>query len=321
VTHPLLPNKAAPGQLSFAQIQHALHLLGQLPASRFFLFGTPISHSMSPTLHNTAFKILGLPHQYELFETETVGEEIKAALASPDFGGASVTIPHKLDVVPLLDTLSPEAEVIGAVNTIVPRRNADGSYILLGDNTDWIGIQNVVRAQLPSNLFTIEAALVIGAGGTARAAIYALHKLGAKTVYLFNRTRSAAQSLLEAFSSFVNVVLIEKPGVWPAGGAAPSVVVSTIPASATTVDLSATNAIYLSHEIFGRTDGGIVVDMAYRPAETPLLQLAAQVGPQWKTVRGVDVLLEQGFAQFLQWTGRPCPRSAVSEAVWRAYYG
>ena len=90
VTHQLLPTKAAPGQLSFAQVQTALHLLGQLPSKRFFLFGTPIAHSMSPTLHNTAFEALGLPHKYELFETETVGEEIKAAITLPNFGGAGV---------------------------------------------------------------------------------------------------------------------------------------------------------------------------------------------------------------------------------------
>ncbi|KAI0749039.1 hypothetical protein C8Q74DRAFT_1394706 [Fomes fomentarius] len=80
VTHALLPTKAAPGQLSFARIQTALHLLGQLPAQQFFLFGTPIAHSMSPTLHNTAFEALGLPHKYELLETQTAGDEIKAAI-------------------------------------------------------------------------------------------------------------------------------------------------------------------------------------------------------------------------------------------------
>ncbi|KAI0749061.1 hypothetical protein C8Q74DRAFT_1394730 [Fomes fomentarius] len=80
VTHALLPTKAAPGQLSFARIQTALHLLGQLPAQQFFLFGTPIAHSMSPTLHNTTFEALGLPHKYELLETQTAGDEIKAAI-------------------------------------------------------------------------------------------------------------------------------------------------------------------------------------------------------------------------------------------------
>lgn len=315
VTHPLLPNKAAPGQLSFAQIMSALHLVGQLPSQRFFLFGNPIAHSMSPTLHNTGFKLLGLPHHYELFETDSVGEEIKAAIASPDFGGASVTIPYKLDVVPLLDSLSPEAEAIGAVNTIIPIRSTDGSYRLHGDNTDWIGIIGSVRTHLPANMHAPETALVIGAGGTSRAAIFALQKLGVKTIYLFNRSPSKAQLLVDAFQD-ANVEVIPKLGAW--SGDPPSVIVSTVPASATSFDPASTDAMYLPHELFSHPVGGVVVDMAYKPADTPLLQLAAKA-TNWAAVRGVDVLLEQGFVQFKLWTGRQSPRKAVSEAVWKAY--
>ena len=127
VSHPLQPSKAAPGQLSLAQIQNALHLIGQLPVRRFYLFGNPIDRSMSPTLHNTGFEILGLPYRYELLQTDAVGKEIKAAIASPDFGGAPVTIPFKLDVIPLLDKLSLAATTIAAVNTIVPRAVEPGA--------------------------------------------------------------------------------------------------------------------------------------------------------------------------------------------------
>ncbi|KAL4244452.1 Pentafunctional AROM polypeptide [Abortiporus biennis] len=318
VTHPLLPNTAAPGQLSFAQIQQALHLLGQQPALRFFLFGNPIAHSMSPTIHNTAFKILGLPHVYDLLETETVGEEIKGTLASPDFGGASVTIPFKLDVIPLLDSLSPEAEAIGAVNTIIPLRNGDGTHALHGDNTDWLGIRACIQSRLQSSIHTPETGLVIGAGGTSRAAIYALHKLGVSTIYLYNRTQSSAFSLVKAFPD-INIKVLDKLGVWPEGNKAPSVIVSTVPASATTFDPTSTNALYLPAELFANPEGGVVVDMAYKPADTPLLRLAAKEAKGWETVRGVDVLLEQGFEQFYAWTGRYCPRKAVSEVVWKAY--
>ncbi|EPS94332.1 hypothetical protein FOMPIDRAFT_67286 [Fomitopsis schrenkii] len=318
VSHPLLPTKAAPGQLSFAQIQTALNLIGQEPARRFYLFGNPIAHSMSPTLHNTAFEALGLPHSYELFETETVGEEIKAALASPDFGGASVTIPFKLDVMPLLDRLSPEAEAIGAVNTIVPRRKADGSLTLYGDNTDWVGIQQCVRASLTRSVLKTDASLVIGAGGTSRAAIYALHKLGFKTIYLFNRTRQSAQALVNAFPD-ANVVIIGELGTWPEGGSPPLVVISTVPASATTTAPGVENALFLPSSIFVAHLQGVVIDMAYKPAETPLLALAANAAKGWQSVRGVQVLLEQGFMQFYLWTGRQCPRRVVSERVWSKY--
>ena len=318
VTHSLLPSKAAPGQLSFAQVQTALHLLGQLPAKRFFLFGTPIAHSMSPTLHNTGFETLGLPHKYELFETQTVGEEIKTAITLPTFGGASVTIPFKRDIMPLLDALSPDAEAIGAVNTVIPVTKDDGSTMLYGENTDWRGIIHSIRRSLPSSILTPETALIIGAGGTSRAAIYALWKLGVDTIYLFNRTQSSAQTLVDAFPD-VKIKLVEQLGVWPDSGAAPTVIVSTVPASATSLELSTSDAIYLTSSILAAPTGGVVIDMAYKPAETPLLVLAKNVGKQWRTVKGVEVLLEQGYHQFRMWTGRDCPKGIVAERVWKAY--
>ncbi|KAG1740967.1 hypothetical protein EDB19DRAFT_1707078 [Suillus lakei] len=312
VTHPLLPSKAAPGQLSFAQIQKALNLLGQVPARRYFLFGNPIAHSMSPTLHNAGFEVLGLPHTYELLETANVGEEIKATLAAPDFGGASVTIPFKLDVIPLLDKCSPAAEAIGAVNTIIPVIKG-GNRILCGDNTDWLGIRESIRSRAPS-IRAPASALVIGAGGTARAAIFALQSLGAQRIYLFNRTASKAQALVDAFPD-APIKLIETLDAWPAEGPAPTVIVSTVPASATTTDDTSPGAVLLPLALFDATANGVVVDMAYKPAETPLLMLAKSAAPKWARVMGVEVLLEQGYVQFETWTGRRCPKHIVTKTA------
>ncbi|KAI0062915.1 Pentafunctional AroM protein [Artomyces pyxidatus] len=315
VTHPLLPNKAAPGQLSFVEIQTALHLIGQLPAKKFYIFGKPIAHSMSPALHNTGFQSLGLPYTYEIFETDDVDHEVRFILTSPDFGGASVTIPFKRDIMAHLDELSPEAQAIGAVNTIIPRIKADGSQMLYGDNTDWLGIRSVVRARLPPSVHALGPALVIGAGGTARAAIYALHALGASPIYIFNRTRSSAEALVHAIPG-AQVEVIDIIDGWPAD-AAPTVIVSTVPASATTTDEANSNTLLLTPSIFSAEEG-VVVDMAYRPAKTPLLTLA-QTKPKWETVMGLDVLLEQGYQQFELWTGRKCPRGVVAKQVWQRY--
>ncbi|KAJ7254628.1 aromatic amino acid family biosynthesis-like protein [Mycena haematopus] len=316
VSHPLLPSKAAPGQLSFAEIQKALHLIGQLPSRRFALFGNPIAHSMSPTLHNTGFEVLGLPHFYELRETTEVGQEIKAIITAPDFGGASVTIPFKLDVIPLLDKLSPAAEVIGAVNTIIPIRTDKVNPILYGDNTDWIGIRACIHSRVQSG--SIHAALVIGAGGTARAAIYALQALGAQKIYIYNRTRRSAQTLADAFPH-AHVELLDSLNEWPSGIVPPNVIVSTVPASATATSDSP-NALALSPNLFLYKDGpAVVIDMAYKPAVTPLLALAKEAGDNWGSVRGLDVLLEQGYVQFELWTGRVCPKRVVAERV-RARY-
>ncbi|SJL09238.1 probable Pentafunctional AROM polypeptide [Armillaria ostoyae] len=315
VTHPLLPNKAAPGQLSFVQIQKALHLMGQMPTRRFFLFGCPIAHSMSPTLHNTAFNLLGLPHVYGLLETPEVGEEIKSTLAAPDFGGASVTIPHKVDIVPLLDKLSPAAELIGAVNTVVPIREGPET-VLYGDNTDWIGIRSCITSHIAVG--GIHSALVIGAGGTARAAIFALESLGAKRIYLFNRTHSKAAALARLFPD-ANIHVLDKLGHWPEGNVPPNVIVSTVPATETTTAHEPSH-LNFPNRLFDFRDGpAVVIDMAYKPIETPLLLLAKATAKNWTAVPGVEALLEQGFGQFEMWTGRRCPKTAVSAKVWEAY--
>ena len=324
VTHPLLPTRAAPGQLSFVEIQKALHLIGQLPAKRFYIFGKPIAHSMSPTLHNTAFNLLGLPHSYGRLETDHVDGDVRSTLGLADFGGASVTIPLKRDIMTLLDALTPEAKAIGAVNTVIPLRSADGlRRSLLGDNTDWIGIRNVVKARLPPSLLRkIDSCLVIGAGGTARAAIYALHALGATRIYLYNRTRRSAEELVHAIPG-ARVELLDTLDVTTcARGPPPSVIVSTVPASATTTtEEHVQDALFLPSSLFS-ADAGVVVDMAYKPAETPLLRLAktaAGAGGKWHAVMGIEVLLEQGYGQFELWTGRRCPRSVVARTVLEAY--
>ncbi|XP_006456034.1 hypothetical protein AGABI2DRAFT_210736 [Agaricus bisporus var. bisporus H97] len=313
VTHPLLPIKAAPGQLSFKQIQEALTLVGQLPAKQFYLFGNPISHSMSPTLHNTGFQVLGLPHKYSLLETQQFNEQNKEAIAAADFGGASVTIPFKLDVIPSLDELTPAAQAIGAVNTVIPTVSG-GKRVLVGDNTDWIGIRKSIIAQLSTGV--VGNGLVIGGGGTARAAIYALQSLNAETVYLWNRTKSKAEDLARAFPN-ARVQVLDRLGAWTS--APPNVIVGTVPASATTLEEGAPSATLLTADLYQYRDGpAVVVDMAYKPAQTPLLQLAS-VASNWKTVRGLDVLLEQGYEQFELWTGRRCPRKIVGEKVTEKY--
>jgi pentafunctional AROM polypeptide len=312
----MLPVKAAPGQLSFKEIQTALNLLGLLPPRQFFLLGNPIKHSMSPTLHNTGFELLGLPHHYQIFETETVNDEIKALLVAPNFGGASVTIPYKLEIIPLLDELTPAAKTMGAVNTIVPLLTKAGRK-LIGDNTDWIGVHQSVISFLPTN--PIHAGLVIGAGGTARAAIYALNQLGAKYIYLFNRTKAKALVLAQLFPN-VTVNVLDRLTEWPVGLPPPNVIIGTVPSDATTL-IEGEDGLYLTPSLYEYKDGpAVVVDMAYKPPETPLLTLAKAASSNWATVSGIEVLLEQGFVQFELWTGRRCPRPEVARRVRERYY-
>lgn len=334
--HPLMQAIAAPGQLPFVDIQRALTYLGQLPKQSFYLFGNPISHSQSPTVHNTGFEVLGLPHHYSLFETDEVDKRIEDLITSPDFGGASVTIPHKIAIMPLLNTLSPHAEMIGAVNTIIPRTTVDGKRELFGDNTDWLAIRELASANLVHPVTSKTSSLVIGAGGTSRAAIYALHNLGVGHIYIYNRTQKAAHELRSTFPSDYNLTVLDALDEFPAGP--PTIVVSTVPASATALE-KAQGCLTLAKSIFSTPAGGVVIDMAYKPANTPLLKLACSVSeelaavdrpapppgeaappvPTWTRVPGIAILLEQGYRQFEMWTGRRAPRSAVQKAVWDRY--
>jgi pentafunctional AROM polypeptide len=309
--------------------------MGQLPTKKYYLFGNPIAHSQSPTMHNTSFATLGLPHQYSLFETEDIDTRIEALVNSPDFGGASVTIPHKLAVIPLLTSLSSHVKMIGAVNTIIPR-DVDGKRELHGDNTDWLAIRDTTAANLAYPINAKTSALVIGAGGTSRAAIYALHDLGVGHIYIYNRTQSTAHDLAKSFPAQYNIVVLESSDKFPFG--APSIVVSTVPATAASLT-PVTDRLFLPKSTLSLPAGGVVIDMAYKPADTPLLKLAGLVSqelaqkprpspppgeapppvPTWARVPGIAILLEQGYHQFEMWTGRRAPRPAVQKAVWDRY--
>lgn len=341
ITHEAMPVKAAPGQLSFKQVQTALSLIGQTLPLRFALLGSPISHSLSPLLHNTGFATLGLPHQYELLETAEVDEAAAAFIRSPDFGGASVTIPHKLAIMKYLDQVSDEAKAIGAVNTIIPMRNAQGAVTqLIGDNTDWIAIETLARRSLrtvhlaDANL----TGLVIGAGGSARAALFALYRLGVQRILLFNRTLVNAEKLAKEVPIEWNVQVLSSLDqiATLAAELAPSVVVSNIPAEGTTLDPADKGSIHLPAAILRNPAGGVVIDMSYKPYMTSLLQLVQQVNTAaqlaagtntrnpsasklWTACPGVTILLEQGCHQFKRWTGREAPRAQIEQAAWDVY--
>ncbi|GAA6010072.1 hypothetical protein JCM11491_005854 [Sporobolomyces phaffii] len=318
VSHPAIA-AAAPGQLSFAQVQTGLHLVGRLPAKKFYLFGSPIAHSKSPLIHNTAFNILGLPHHYGLIEGTEVTESIKEAIRAENFGGASVTIPLKLDIMPFLDQISEHARLIGAVNTIIPT-TIDGETKLVGDNTDWLGLLELIEQNLSSDNERTDAStsLVLGAGGTCRAAVYALHKAGFKTIYLFNRTRPNADKIVESFPKEYNIIPLTSLDSFP--GELPVAIISTIPAQGTATQYApnADAGVTVPDSVLAREDGGVLIDVAYKPKITPLIDLAERT-PGWTGVPGIEMLLEQGFWQSNMWTGRVPPKEVIRKAVLTEY--
>lgn len=299
VSHPDLPFKAAPGQLSAAEIRTGLSLIGQLDAKQFYLFGKPISASRSPALHNTLFRQTGLPHKYSLFETDSAAD-IQKVIRSPDFGGASVTIPLKIDVMGLLDVISEPAKVIGAVNTITRVSSDDEEKIRLrGDNTDWSGmVYSLHSAGLVTPKVGTRSAMVVGSGGTSRAAIYALHHLGYSPIYILARNSKAVQTLREQFPPDYNIKQVTETCHVDFHND-PDVVISTIPADKP-IDSDLYHLLrYLLRE--ARDPPNYLLEMAYKPRCTPVMELAEDAG--WYTIPGLEVLASQGFYQFQLWTG------------------
>lgn len=287
VTHPALPFKAAPGQLSIAEVNLGRALLGELITKRFYIFGNPVQHSRSPALHNALFQALGLPHTYELYETAEL-EGVRTILDSPDFGGASVTIPHKLSIIPLLDTLSEDAKAIGAVNTIIPTNLSNGERILHGGNTDWVGIKTtLVRANVHA---APAGAFVIGAGGTSRAAVYALHDMGYSPIYLANRSSEKLQDIVSHFPIDYNLVTIASVEQARELEVRPVVGISTIPGDAS-LPSQLEDIVSELLQTNSDNDTKVLVEMAYKPTQTPMICLA--MGKGWLTIPGLEPLTAQ----------------------------
>jgi pentafunctional AROM polypeptide len=301
VSHPALPFKAAPGQLSAAEIRQGLSLMGEIQPKSFYIFGKPISASRSPVLHNTLFKKVGLPHVYGRLETSNAAD-IKDAISDPSFGGASVTIPLKIDVIPLLDKLSDAAETIGAVNTIIRRSSESGTSHLIGDNTDWLGIKRTLSS---SGASVTGSSMIVGTGGTSRAAIYALHDIGCTPIYIVGRNQDKVQQLASSFPDEYNIVSIRSVEEAEALPDVPQVSIGTIPGDvAINSDIREILAS-IFHDRENPSENAtlkIFLDMAYtQGSDSPLMSMARDAG--WRIIEGIDVLIAQGWYQFDLWTG------------------
>lgn len=266
------------------------------------LIGNPVAHSRSPLMHNAAFAALGIDAAYELWLTEEneIPERV-ASLRQPDILGANVTVPHKQAVMPYCDRLTETARRIGAVNTIIPR---DGE--LLGDNTDAYGFAQSVREVAGERPF--RHALVLGAGGAARAVIVALQDLGVGRLTIANRTHAKAQELASELSV---------PDLPPFEAVALASIREELPAE---VDLLVNSTSIGWHgdetpvapELLATLDSAaLVVDLTYR--ETALLRDARANGNA--VIDGSGMLLHQGVRAFELWTGQPAPVDVMRAAL------
>lgn len=273
---------------------------------RAFLLAYPAGHSLSPAMHNAAFAQLGILARYEALEVAP--DALAAAVAElrrPEVYGANVTIPHKVAVMSLLDELSEEARRIGAVNTIV---NRDGR--LTGCNTDAAGFLRALREDggfEPAGV----SAVVLGAGGAARAVAYALLRAGVSRLALYNRTPSAARALAASLEREAKVEVLEPSALPEAVRASQLLVNATSVGMAQPGEASARSP--LEPRLLPRE--GFVCDLVYRPAQTRLLREAAAAG--LRVQNGVPMLVYQGAEAFGHWTGQAAPVQVMRAALAR----
>ena len=271
--------------------------------NKVFLLAHPAGHSLSPTMHNAAFERLGIAAHCEARDVPPDAvEQTVSSLRSADCYGANVTVPHKLAVIPFLDRLTEAAESIGAVNTIV---NENGK--LLGHNTDASGFLQALREGAGFEL-SGRTAVMLGAGGAARAVAYALLKEGV-TVCVYNRTFEKAQTLTEEFGTLGNIDVLEEGGLEPAVQAADLLVNTTsvgMVRGGVDPETSPLPAGVLP-------SNGFVYDLVYRPAKTKLLRDAEAAGLVIQN--GLPMLVYQGAEAFERWTGQEAPVETMFRAL------
>lgn len=263
----------------------------------FGIIGRPVTHSLSPAMHNAALSELGINGVYVPMQPGHLQQAFQG-LRELGFIGVSVTVPFKVEIMGFLDHIDPVAQKIGAVNTLLFERSDSGQIISYGSNTDWLGSNQALAQELTLAGSTV---LIIGAGGAARAVGFGLIEAGAQVI-ITNRTESKGQELAAQLGcSFVAaadlaairadaLINTTSVGMHPHGEGLP-----------------------IAIDLLDRFS--VVMDIVYAPLHTKLLREAALRG--CRTIDGLQMLLHQGAAQFSLWTGQAAPLATMREALLR----
>ena len=257
------------------------------------ILGRPVSHSLSPAMHNAAFRELGINAVYVAFPVVDLAQAV-AGLRGLDIQGVSVTIPFKEEIIPLIDELDLQAARIGAVNTVV---NRDGR--LCGYNTDWLGALKALKAK---TRLKGEHVLLLGAGGASRAIAFGILEEGGQ-VTLTDVDGPRAAALAQELK--VAAIPLDAVAQCPAA----------LLVNATPVGMEPkAEGIPIDPDLLGRYR--LVMDIVYKPLETRLLREAKARGAA--TIDGLQMLIHQATAQFELWTGKPAPLEVMSRAAYTA---
>ena len=270
------------------------------------IIGDPIEHTMSPVMHNAAFRKLGLDYVYLPFHVrqEELGKAIDGMRAL-NIRGLNVTIPHKVSIIPLLDKLDSLAEKIGAINTIV---NEDG--VLTGYNTDATGFLQALleRGVKPEG----KKVVILGAGGASRAISFILTERGAN-LFVLNRQLARAEDLAgriaQVFSKNVSAQKLNEENLKMALARADILINTTSVGMIPEVAQTPVPAELLKPSL-------IVFDIVYNPIQTRLLKEAEAAGA--KTIDGLEMLVWQGALAFEKWTGQKAPLDLMKREAMKA---
>jgi len=262
------------------------------------IIGNPVRHTLSPAMHNAAFAAMEMDSVYIPMEVTDISQAV-AGLRALGIKGVSVTVPHKETIIPYIDKADDIAAKIGAVNTLLLRQNPDDkSVIVEGYNTDWIGANRALNNFIQLKDIT---AMIIGAGGAAKALGFGLIEAGAKVI-IANRTEKTGLRLAAQINcDFIQLNELKSVRA--------NVLINT-----TSVGMTPdSDKIIVDPALLPQFE--VVMDIVYSPLQTKLLREAAKAG--CTTIDGLHMLLYQGMAQFELWTGVKAPEDVMRQALER----
>ena len=258
------------------------------------IIGYPLSHTLSPSMHNFIYQKLCIDVEYKKWEISP--NNLKSHIEkinNENFIGANITVPYKEKIVPLLDEIRNEAKFTGAVNTIVKNNNK-----LIGYNTDVYGIEQTLDIKLKNDV--INNAVIFGAGGAAKAAFFVLLQRGLNNLTIVNRTKSNALKMISKFNN-VNcdqtiITLNEKSQIKSACLSADLIINTTILGMKNSgyEDISPIDSTFID-------SNSVIFDMVYNPTKTPLIKIALERNAN--IIEGLNMLVYQAIKSIELWTG------------------
>ena len=278
------------------------------------IFGYPVEHSFSPAMHNAAFKEMSLDWAYVPFAVKPGGlAGAVRSIRNLNLTGVNVTVPHKQAAAGLVDRLSPAARLSGAVNTIVNRGG-----VLTGHNTDGLGFVRSLEEESGAEINSVPA-VIIGAGGAARAVAVALALNGAPAMFIVNRTAERAAGLCELINNNTGcrASVLGWPEPYPPGGDgwAEALGSAGLVVQTTSMGMHPNTGQFPPVPFNLLNKGHVVVDLIYNPGRTAFMNMCEAAG--CRVYNGIGMLLHQGVMAFELWTGRTPPVDVMRAALYR----